>query len=256
MSEGLRERKKRQTRRHIAAVATGLFVERGFDHVTIAEVAEAAEVSVNTVYNYFQTKEDLVLPPDEASPMRLALIVRERPAGLTPARAVLEHLRAEVRRRDRAVGLTDGFPRVLEMMRAAPTLTARLNDLGRAMTKELAKELAREAGGVAEAAEVGLSGGGESSGAGDLVVGGAGADVGTAWRSAAEEAAGAEGTAGLLGELVAWQLGSVHALVYGEIGERVSAGQQPEEIAAAVLRLLDGVEEVLGERVLTFGGVK
>ncbi|MEV6184397.1 helix-turn-helix domain-containing protein, partial [Streptomyces sp. NPDC052015] len=54
MAEGLRERKKRQARQHISDVATGLFLERGFDEVTIAEIAEAADVSVNTVYNYFQ----------------------------------------------------------------------------------------------------------------------------------------------------------------------------------------------------------
>ena len=52
MAEGLRERKKRQTRQHISDMATGLFLERGFDAVTIAEIAGAADVSVNTVYNY------------------------------------------------------------------------------------------------------------------------------------------------------------------------------------------------------------
>ena len=67
MSEGLRERKKRQTRQRISDVAIGLFVAHGFDNVTIAEIAAAAEVSVNTVYNYFHVKEDLVLPPEEAS---------------------------------------------------------------------------------------------------------------------------------------------------------------------------------------------
>ena len=57
--QGLRERKKRQTRQQISDIATGLFLERGFDAVTIAEIAEAADVSVNTVYNYFPSKEDL-----------------------------------------------------------------------------------------------------------------------------------------------------------------------------------------------------
>ncbi|MEV6158972.1 TetR/AcrR family transcriptional regulator [Nonomuraea sp. NPDC052129] len=146
MTEGLRERKKQQTRHRIRDVATALFVERGFDHVTIAEVAAAAEVSVNTVYNYFQTKEDLVLPPEEASPQRLADIVRHRPAGQAAVPAVLEHLRQEVRRRERKLGLTDGFGRVFDMMRAAPTLTARLGDLGRQMTDELAAVLAEESG--------------------------------------------------------------------------------------------------------------
>src|SRR4051812_29720826 len=57
---GLRERKKEQTRRLIAETARRLFSERGFEHVTIAEIAEAAEVAVQTVFNYFPTKEDLV----------------------------------------------------------------------------------------------------------------------------------------------------------------------------------------------------
>ncbi|MDF2704936.1 MAG: TetR family transcriptional regulator [Nonomuraea muscovyensis] len=146
MIEGLRERKKRQTRQRISDVALGLFVERGFDNVTIAEVAAAAEVSVNTVYNYFSAKEDLVLPPEEASPQRLADIVRERRQGESAAGAVLKRLREEVRGRERRVGLSEGFGRVLEMMRAAPTLTARLEGLGHRMTDELAALLAEETG--------------------------------------------------------------------------------------------------------------
>ncbi|MFE5581278.1 TetR/AcrR family transcriptional regulator [Kitasatospora sp. NPDC056531] len=144
MSEGLRERKKRQTRQRISEAALGLFVARGFDNVTIAEVAAAADVSVKTLYNYFEAKEDLVLPPDEASPQRLADIVRARQPGESAARAVLGRLRDELRRRDRKVGLTAGFGPVFEMMRAAPTLTARLEDLGRQMTDALTTVLAEE----------------------------------------------------------------------------------------------------------------
>ncbi|PRX98915.1 TetR/AcrR family transcriptional regulator [Allonocardiopsis opalescens] len=144
MAGGLRERKKQQTRQRIYDVATGLFVDRGFDRVTIAEVAAAAEVSVNTLYNYFPAKEDLVLPPDRASAERLAEIVRERAAGVSAARAVLDRLREEVRRRDRMVGLAEGFGRVFGMMRSAPTLTARLIDLGRQMEDALAAALAEE----------------------------------------------------------------------------------------------------------------
>ncbi|BDM74303.1 TetR family transcriptional regulator (plasmid) [Streptomyces nigrescens] len=146
MGEGLRERKKRQTRQRISETAIGLFVARGFDHVTIAEVAAAAEVSVNTLYNYYESKEDLVLPPDEASPQRLADMVRARQPGQSAARAVLAGLRDELRRRDRKIGLSAGFAPVFEMMRAAPTLTARLEDLGRQMTDALAAVLAEETG--------------------------------------------------------------------------------------------------------------
>lgn len=81
MAEGLRERKKRQTRQYISDVATGLFLARGFDAVTIAEIAEAAEVSVNTVYNYFPAKEDLFLDRSKGLVDRLCRFVRGRAAG-------------------------------------------------------------------------------------------------------------------------------------------------------------------------------
>lgn len=58
---GLRERKKAATMRHIQAVALALFSQNGFDHITIEQVAEAAEVSPSTIYRYFGTKEGLVL---------------------------------------------------------------------------------------------------------------------------------------------------------------------------------------------------
>jgi AcrR family transcriptional regulator len=59
-TSGLRERKKQRTREHISATAVQLFADRGFESVTIAEIARTAEVSEQTVYNYFSTKEDLV----------------------------------------------------------------------------------------------------------------------------------------------------------------------------------------------------
>lgn len=144
MAEGLRERKKRETRRRIADAAVGLFTERGFDAVTIAEVAAAADVSVNTVYNYFEAKEDLVLPPHHGS--RLAEIVAAREPGESAAEAVLRRLRAEVRRRDPALGLTPGFAAFHAMMRAAPTLLARLDDIAARMEADLAALLVRETG--------------------------------------------------------------------------------------------------------------
>jgi len=78
---GLRERKKERTQRDIAAAARRLFGARGFDAVTVAEVAAAAEVSEATVFNYFPTKEDLFYSGLEAFEAMLLDAIRERSAG-------------------------------------------------------------------------------------------------------------------------------------------------------------------------------
>ena len=78
---GLRERKKLRTRQLITETAARLFVERGFDAVSVASVARAAEVSEATVFNYFPTKEDLVFQGMEAFETELLNAVRDRPAG-------------------------------------------------------------------------------------------------------------------------------------------------------------------------------
>jgi AcrR family transcriptional regulator len=78
---GLRENKKARTRQEIAERAMALFVEKGFDRVTVAEVADAAGISEKTVFNYFPTKEDLFF--DEVPRREAALIeaIRSRTPG-------------------------------------------------------------------------------------------------------------------------------------------------------------------------------
>lgn len=86
---GLRELKKHKTRKLIADTACGLFVARGFSHVTVADVAEAAGVSEKTVFNYFPTKEDLFFDELPAIEAALVAAVRER----EPDESVLSALR-------------------------------------------------------------------------------------------------------------------------------------------------------------------
>src|SRR6266511_2941344 len=73
---GLRERKKQRTRESIADAAARLFAERGYERVAVVDVARAAEVAEQTVYNYFPTKEHLVLDRDETLRDRLVQLVR------------------------------------------------------------------------------------------------------------------------------------------------------------------------------------
>ena len=81
MATGLRARKKERTRETIADAAMQLFLERGFEAVTIAEIAEAAEVDAKTIYNYFPSKADLVYHRLEDFENRLLDAVRTRKPG-------------------------------------------------------------------------------------------------------------------------------------------------------------------------------
>ena len=85
---GLRELKKVRTHRHIADTAARLFAERGYEHVAVSDVAREAEVAEQTVYNYFPTKEQLVMDRDQLVRDRLSDLIRSRPSGMTPSAAV------------------------------------------------------------------------------------------------------------------------------------------------------------------------
>ncbi|MGW6460875.1 TetR/AcrR family transcriptional regulator [Streptomyces sp. NPDC055078] len=146
MAEGLRERKKRQTRQHISDTATGLFLERGFDAVTVAEVAEAADVSVNTVYNYFATKEDLFLDRGADVVDRLSRWVRGRGAGESAAVAVLRELRAEVEAVSPRIGLMAGYERFLLVVHDATTLRSSLWRIQQEVVEDLERTLREETG--------------------------------------------------------------------------------------------------------------
>jgi AcrR family transcriptional regulator len=87
-STGLRERKKARTRRLIADTAARLFAERGYEHVAVSDVAREAEVAEQTVYNYFQTKEQLVTDREQQVQDRLCDLIRSRAPAVTPAAAI------------------------------------------------------------------------------------------------------------------------------------------------------------------------
>ena len=89
---GLRERKKQKTRKTIIEVALELFVERGYEETTIAEIADAAEVSPRTIFAYFPSKEDILFCDMPEIQERLAQVLRDRPEGATALGALRDFI--------------------------------------------------------------------------------------------------------------------------------------------------------------------
>jgi AcrR family transcriptional regulator len=142
MSTGLRERKKQQTRQQIAEAARTLFSERGFEQVTVAEIARAADVSTQTVFNYFPTKEDLVYWRLESFEDELLQTIRERAPGESALAAFGRFVRAprgmlgdyDAEAREALAALT-------RMIVSSPALLAREQQIFARFTEALAQEL-------------------------------------------------------------------------------------------------------------------
>ena len=142
---GLRERKKQQTRQLLAETARRLFAERGFENVSIVEIARAADVSEATVFNYFPTKEDLVYVGLEAFESDLLRAVRERPAGEAVIDAFARFVLAQrgllaARDEQSAKELLS----VGRMIAASPALLAREEQIFARYTRALARLIADE----------------------------------------------------------------------------------------------------------------
>ncbi|MEW2412924.1 TetR family transcriptional regulator [Streptomyces sp. NPDC046866] len=130
---GLRESKKLRMRHHLAATALELFLERGFDAVSVADVAAAAEVSKPTLFRYFPTKEDLVLDRFADHQDEAARVVGERAAGQSPVAALRAHFLAALAERDPITGLCDhpdvvAFQRLLYTTASLETRLAHYTD--------------------------------------------------------------------------------------------------------------------------------
>ncbi|MER5181525.1 helix-turn-helix domain-containing protein [Streptomyces sp. NPDC002896] len=125
---GLRERKKQRTHAAISDAAITLFLEHGFNQVSVAQVAEAAEVSKRTLFAYFPTKEDLVVHRLADHETEIARAVQARTPRTAPLTAVREHFLKGLRERDPITGLNDHpqVRRVHQMILDAPSLVARM----------------------------------------------------------------------------------------------------------------------------------
>ncbi len=142
---GLRERKKQQTRQLIFDAARKLFEARGFDRVSVAEVARAADVSEVTVFNYFPTKEDLFYGGMQFFEEELIESVRNRPKGEPALKAFRRKLLAGA---DRLASKqsAQAISTAGQVISASPSLEAREREIVDRYTAQLAELLAVETG--------------------------------------------------------------------------------------------------------------
>jgi AcrR family transcriptional regulator len=150
-TEGLRERKKRILRRQLSDKATEMFMERGFDAVRVAEIAEACGVSEKTVFNYFPTKEALVLDLGEATLDSLRTILAD--PDLPPVDAALKILSNELASITAWLSAQDDpaeakavLLRFAMLIRSTPSLRAHHRDTADQQVAVAAEVLARRTG--------------------------------------------------------------------------------------------------------------
>ncbi|MFF4537738.1 TetR family transcriptional regulator [Streptomyces aureus] len=146
---GLRERKRQRMYQSVSDIAIGLFLEKGFDAVSVAEVAAAAEISKPTLFRYFPSKEDLVLHRFADHETEAARVVGEgRVAGLSAIDALRAHFLDGLRREDPVTGLND-HPAVLafhQLLYGTPSLVARMYGYLERSEAALAEALAEPLG--------------------------------------------------------------------------------------------------------------
>ncbi|MFF4604719.1 TetR/AcrR family transcriptional regulator [Streptomyces sp. NPDC001339] len=147
---GRRERKKAQTRKALADAALRLFLERGYDRVSVKDVAEAADVSVTTLFKHFSGKEALVFDRDAELGAALVAAVRDREAGRTVLDALHEHLR-EVLLSARRAPEFRGFR---ELVETTPALVEYAHRMWLRHEEALAGAIAEAAGGAPDAVPV------------------------------------------------------------------------------------------------------
>lgn len=138
----LRESKKRETRQRISDVATAMFSKRGFEGVTVEEIADAANVSKMTVFNYFARKEDLVLDREAEVMAFLRGALADRPKGQSPIAALRGLVDSLLEQQHPFVSINDLTVSWWRVVTASPSLKARLREMGDEVVEGLAVELA------------------------------------------------------------------------------------------------------------------
>ncbi|MEU8238898.1 TetR family transcriptional regulator [Actinoplanes missouriensis] len=148
---GLRDEKKQATRTAIADTALSLFLRHGFDQVTVSDIAKAAHVSVNTVFNYFPTKEDLFFDRQADVVQRLARALADCAPGASVVDAVHRSFLAAVSRNDPTLGISSDMVAFWRVVDNSPALQARARLLAELTEAALAEKLAEMSRATADA---------------------------------------------------------------------------------------------------------
>jgi AcrR family transcriptional regulator len=138
----LRERKKAATRQRIADSATVLFLERGFDNVTISEIAEAAEVSKVTIFNYFPRKEDIFFDRAPQAEQLLTAAIRDRTPDQSPLRALHRLLLDLAEQHHPLGGFREHYAHFWQTVQDSPALRSRAREAFEELERHLTGVLA------------------------------------------------------------------------------------------------------------------
>lgn len=141
-----RARKRLATREHISDVATRLFFEHGFDRVTVADIAQAADVGRMTVFNYFPRKEDMFFDLDEPARADLVAAVRDRAPSDSPIEALRGFAHDAVAQRRPYVSFSVQSQQFIRTIDASEALKARARAIRDELTQEVCALLAESAG--------------------------------------------------------------------------------------------------------------
>ncbi len=146
MPSDRRTRKRLATRQSISTVATRLFIERGFDQVTVDEIAEAADVGRMTVFNHFPRKEDMFFDLDEEGREDIREALRKRDPAIAPLEALRLLAHRIVAERRPYIRFFEGSRRFIETIAASETLKARARAIRDELTDVVREGLAETVG--------------------------------------------------------------------------------------------------------------
>lgn len=141
-----RTRKRLATRERISQAATRLFLEQGFDHVTVDDVADAADVGRMTVFNHFARKEDMFFDRDDEGREMLRAALRQRDTHTAPVETLRLLAHQLVAERSSYLDFSARGQAFVETVQASETLTARARAIRDELTELVAAELSESAG--------------------------------------------------------------------------------------------------------------